>query len=87
MKKINIKKDKNYELLACEDVEKWENKELGNDPAHVEKSEFQKTTLTTIRLSVRMVAELKILAKEEGIPYQTLIKSVLTKYIRGRKSA
>ncbi|MGA7953671.1 MAG: hypothetical protein WCA07_09135 [Gloeobacterales cyanobacterium] len=38
----------------------------------------------TIRISSRDLEELQVKALEEGIPYQTLITSILHKYIAGR---
>ena len=63
-----ISKSKEYEKLASEDVEKWESRELGGDPKHTKPSEFERTTATSIRLSVKMVADLKTISREEGIP-------------------
>jgi predicted DNA binding CopG/RHH family protein len=38
----------------------------------------------TIRMQERMIEDLKSLALEEGMPYQTLISSVLHKYLTGK---
>jgi predicted DNA binding CopG/RHH family protein len=38
----------------------------------------------TIRISSRDLEELQIKALEEGMPYQTLITSILHKYVSGR---
>ena len=37
-----------------------------------------------IRLSAKDLEEIKIRAIEEGIPYQTLMGSILHKYVSGR---
>jgi predicted DNA binding CopG/RHH family protein len=38
----------------------------------------------TIRISSRDLEELQVKALEEGMPYQTLITSILHKYVSGR---
>ena len=71
-------------------VEAGEWKEVPNGAA--ERSRFQSYAQHTLRKNKRMnvrISEhdlllLQQLAEEEGIPYQTLITSVLHKYIRGR---
>jgi len=45
---------------------------------------FLKNKRINIRLSEKVVNELKAKSLEEGIPYQTLISSVLHKYVKGR---
>jgi len=45
---------------------------------------FLKNKRINIRLSEKVVNELKAKSLEEGIPYQTLIASVLHKYVKGR---
>ena len=47
-------------------------------------SMFKKDMRINIRISKKDLDALKIRALEEGIPYQTLIASVLHKYIGGR---
>ena len=95
MKKISKKKNDAYDKIVKNDSEKWDSRELGNDEAFAEKSpqfketpKFKNSTVqTTFRLSLSMIAELKKIADEEGIPYQTLVKSVLKKFIDTKKSA
>ncbi|MCH8225359.1 MAG: antitoxin [Chloroflexi bacterium] len=45
---------------------------------------FKKEMRVNIRISSKDLEALQILALEEGIPYQTLMASVLHKYISGR---
>lgn len=45
---------------------------------------FRKDARINIRLSTRDLKSLQKRALEEGIPYQTLISSVLHKYVEGR---
>jgi predicted DNA binding CopG/RHH family protein len=44
----------------------------------------QKDFRINIRVSSRDVELLKSIAMEEGIPYQTLVSSILHKYVTGR---
>lgn len=44
---------------------------------------LNKTKNINIRLSERMLYRLKMKAMEEGIPYQTLVGSILHKYAAG----
>jgi len=50
----------------------------------VAQNTFLKNKRINIRLSEKVVNELKAKSLEEGIPYQTLIASVLHKYVKGR---
>jgi len=50
----------------------------------VAQNTFLKNKRINIRLSEKVVSELKAKSLEEGIPYQTLIASVLHKYVKGR---
>lgn len=43
-----------------------------------------KSERMNIRISPRDLKRLKIRAMEEGIPYQTLVSSILHKYLTGR---
>ena len=45
---------------------------------------FKKDCLINIRLSMKDLETLQIIALEEGIPYKTLITSILHKYASGR---
>ncbi|MCK4639704.1 MAG: antitoxin [Candidatus Marinimicrobia bacterium] len=45
---------------------------------------IQKNKRVNIRISERDIIEIKRRAAEEGLPYQTLISSILHKYISGR---
>ena len=45
---------------------------------------FRKDARINIRLSSRDLRALQSLALREGIPYQTLVSSVLHKYVEGR---
>ena len=95
MKKISKTREKEIEniLKSDADEDKWDNRELGYDPVHVKAApEYSKTQVnasvgTSIRMPLELIRELKKIAEEEGMPYQTLVKSILTKYVRGRGDA
>jgi predicted DNA binding CopG/RHH family protein len=46
---------------------------------------LRKTKRINIRISAMDLAGLQTIAAEEGLPYQSLISSVLHKYVAGRK--
>ena len=48
------------------------------------KARFAKDRRINIRISSRDLADLQKRAIEEGIPYQTLVSSVVHKYVTGR---
>ena len=78
------------ELELLESIEKGEWKSIKN--LEEEKERYQNYASNTlkkdkrvnIRMSERDLKELQKKALEEGIPYQTLISSLLHKYINGR---
>jgi len=45
---------------------------------------FKKSERMNIRISQKDLNGLKVRAMEEGIPYQTLVSSILHKYLSGR---
>ena len=48
------------------------------------KNTFNKNRRINIRLSEKDLKGIKVKSLEEGIPYQTLISSIIHKYINGR---
>ena len=92
MKKISKKREQEIEAMleADGDESSWDSRELGNDPQYAEvaaddfKSESKVSVGTSIRMPMTLIRDLKRIAEEEGIPYQTLVKSIHTKYIRQR---
>ena len=52
--------------------------------AEYAKNTFKKNKRINIRISEKDLADLKVKSLEEGMPYQTLISSVLHKYISGK---
>ena len=45
---------------------------------------YGKDQRMNIRISTRDIKRLKVRAREEGIPYQTLVSSILHRYLTGR---
>ena len=86
---MNKKYDRE-ELELLESIEKGEWKSIKN--LEKEKERYKKIASNTlrkdkrinIRISERDLKELQKKALEEGIPYQTLVSSLLHKYINGR---
>lgn len=69
----------------------WESKQLGASmehakPASVEDDKALDNDLglapISLRLQKEVVAQLKLLAKQEGLGYQTYIRQLLTKHVR-----
>jgi predicted DNA binding CopG/RHH family protein len=76
------------EILKSFTDNEW--REVDNMDKEIEKHKryadetFKKDKRVNIRLSQRDINLLKIKAMEEGIPYQTLMASVLHKYVTGK---
>jgi predicted DNA binding CopG/RHH family protein len=81
-----------YDELEKDLIQEFENEEWKSvedlDKMKAEMKSAVRVTVTknkriNIRLSEKDVALLKVKAIEEGLPYQTLISSILHKYIYG----
>ena len=76
------------EILESYEAEEWQSVE--NRKTEMSKYQeyaratFKKDKRVNIRISTKNLEALQKKALEEGIPYQTLISSVLHKYINGR---
>ena len=87
MKKFNLNEDES-ELLDSLELEEWSSV----DNIEEEISSHQKIANNTLkkdkRVNLRMTSKdleaIKTYAVEEGLPYQTLMSSVLHKFITGR---
>jgi len=87
MKDFNLNKDES-ELLDSLELEEW----CSVDNLEEEISSHQKIANNTLkkdkRVNLRMTSKdleaIKTYAVEEGLPYQTLMSSVLHKFITGR---
>ncbi len=63
-------------------IENLENKK--EEYAQYAKNTFLKNKRINIRMSEKDLMDIKTKSLEEGIPYQTLISSILHKYVSGR---
>ena len=89
MKSKNLNLDAEEEdILATYEADEWQPVE--NREAEIRKyrqyarATFKKDKRVNIRISTKNLEALQKKALEEGIPYQTLISSILHKYISGR---
>lgn len=86
-KKIKLDQEE-AELVRSVEAGEW--KSVDNLEDEIKRSQeyaratFQKDRRVNIRISTRDLRGLQKRAMEEGIPYQTLISSVLHKYLSGR---
>ena len=87
MGKIRLNKEE-AELLDSYDAEEWRSIEGWEVEAHKYKeyarATFKKDRRVNIRISCKDLEGLQKRALQEGIPYQTLVSSILHKYISGR---
>jgi predicted DNA binding CopG/RHH family protein len=87
MAKIRLDKEEQA-ILASAEAGEW----LPVDDLEARKEEYQKIaranfrkdSRVNIRLPKRDVTAIKVKAMEEGIPYQTMMASILHKYVTGR---
>jgi predicted DNA binding CopG/RHH family protein len=75
------------ELLASYEQDEWQSaknaaEQMGQYRAYA-RATFRKDKRVNIRISEKDLRDLQRRAVQEGIPYQTLISSVLHKYITG----
>ncbi len=78
-----------HEATSDKEQERWEKKKLGNDAKHARRSEFFKapSKLISIRVPDEVLEQLKDMAEDEGLRYQTYIISLLTKHVKRKKKA
>ncbi|MFZ1551888.1 MAG: antitoxin [Anaerolineae bacterium] len=75
-------------LVASYETEEWQS--VANLPAEQAKYQayaratFRKDRRVNIRLTEKDLVGLQLRALEEGLPYQTLMASILHKYVVGR---
>ncbi len=87
MKQIKLAKDEQDVLNSYERGE-W--RSVKNMPGEMHKAKemarksLRKGRRINIRLSEQDVHRLQVTALQEGIPYQTLISSILHKFVSGR---
>ncbi len=75
-------------LLTSYDADEWESvTDLPEEQTRYQeyaRATFRKDRRVNIRLSEKDLVGLQLRAMEEGLPYQTLMASVLHKYVTGR---
>jgi|PlaIllAssembly_1097288.scaffolds.fasta_scaffold520397_2 predicted DNA binding CopG/RHH family protein len=77
------------EKNILDSYERHEWKPVKNPTAEIKKlSEYAKNTLQkdkriNIRMSLKDLDQVQVIAAQEGIPYQTLISSIIHKYVSG----
>ena len=87
MSTLKLNKDE-QDILDSFEREEW--KSVPNLKAEIKKhQEYARKTLkkdkrVNIRISSKVLEELQAIAIEDGMPYQTLISSILHRYITGR---
>ncbi|RIK31250.1 MAG: antitoxin [Anaerolineae bacterium] len=86
MTKLNLDKDE-LELLASYEQDEWTSaksvKEQKEKYRAYARATFKKDKRVNIRISSKDLTSLQKRAIREGVPYQTLIASVLHKYASG----
>lgn len=87
MKKAKLNKEEK-DVLGSYESEKWQSVEKLDAEKHryqeYAKATFRKDSRVTVKISAKDLEELQKKALEEGVPYQTLIASVLHKFVSGR---
>jgi predicted DNA binding CopG/RHH family protein len=87
-----MKKRKSYEDTILESYEKGQLKSVSPSKTDLKKyreaaqATFIKNRRVNVRLSSPDLMDIQARAAEEGVPYQTLISSVLHKFVTGRFS-
>ena len=79
--------DEERKLLDSYDRGEWKSvqnpeQEIRRLQQHA-KNTLQKDTRINIRMSSKDLDQVQVIAAQEGIPYQTLISSIIHKYVSG----
>ena len=86
MSNLKLQKDE-LELLASYEAEEWKSvkklKEQKDQYQTYARATFRKDKRVNIRISEKDLLDLQKRAIRQGIPYQTLLSSVLHKYASG----
>jgi predicted DNA binding CopG/RHH family protein len=85
--KMKLTKDEKSILKSYEDGEWKSTKDLSSDSKKMKlyaKNALRKDKRVNIRISENDLVQLQRKAVQDGLPYQTLIASVLHKFINGR---
>ena len=84
---MKLTKDENSILKSYEDGEWKSAKDMGSDSKKMKmyaKSALRKDKRVNIRITENDLVQLQRKAVQDGLPYQTLISSVLHKFVNGR---
>ena len=86
MSKLKLQQDE-LELLASYEAEEWKSAKKVKEQKEQYRADARATLCTDKRVNIR-ISEKDLLALQkravhQGIPYQTLISSVLHKYVNG----
>ena len=87
MKKFKLNKEEKAMLKSVENGEWRSIKNKDNEIKRYEeiaKATFKKDRRINIRISSKDINALQTKALEDGLPYQTLISSILHRYVSGR---
>ncbi len=87
MKKVKLDKEE-QDLLDSFEQGEWKSvknvkKEIKKHQEYARKT-LQKDRRVNIRISSKDLEEIQSIALEDGIPYQTLMSSILHRYVTGR---
>ncbi|NOQ30090.1 MAG: antitoxin [Helicobacteraceae bacterium] len=87
MKQFNLN-DEEVELLDSLESDEWGSVENLKDEINfhqtIARNTLKKDKRVNLRMSSKDLEDIKTFAVEEGLPYQTLMSSVLHKFITGR---
>ncbi len=87
MKQFNLS-DEEVELLDSLESNEWNSVENLKDEMSfhqtIARNTLKKDKRVNLRMSSKDLEDIKTYAVEEGLPYQTLMSSVLHKFITGR---
>ena len=90
MKKLRLDREER-EILRSVERGEWKSTKPTRQEldrlAHIARNTLRKDQRMNIRISKADLTGLKARAAEEGIPYQTLVTSVLHKYVSGNLAA
>jgi predicted DNA binding CopG/RHH family protein len=86
MSNLKLQQDE-LELLASYEAEEWQSvkklKQQKEQYRAYARATFRKDKRVNIRISEKDLLDLQKRARRQGMPYQTLISSVLHKYVNG----
>jgi predicted DNA binding CopG/RHH family protein len=85
--KKNLKGNEGKEILEAYESGEWQTvKNTGSETKklrHYALNTLKKDKRISFRMSSKDLNQVRVIAAQEGIPYQTLISSVIHKYVTG----